>query len=70
MIEKQMGELEKILHGSKEFKFEYSDYGFGVLVLTNYNTGATVRIDLCKLYEEHPEVVEEIIVNEEDEDYE
>ena len=70
MIERQMDELAKILHGSKQYTFEYSDYGFGVLVLTNYNTGATVKIDLGKLFEEHPEVVEETIVNEEDEDYE
>lgn len=70
MKEELMDELSRILNGSKEYKFEYGDYGMSVLKLTNYNTGATVSIDLGKLIEEHPEVMEDIIVveNEEEED--
>lgn len=67
----KMDELCKILVGSKEYKFEYGDYGMTVLKLTNYNTGATVKIDLGKLVEEYPDVVEDLFVNEEEEeDYE
>lgn len=65
-IDDQMNELARILSGSKQFRFEYGDYGFSVLELTNYNTGARVSLDLGKLLEEYPEIVEEIIVNEEE----
>ena len=38
-----------------------------VLKLTNYNTGYNVRIDLGKLVEEYPEVVEDLFVDNEKE---
>lgn len=60
----KLDELIRILNGSKEYKFEYGDYGMSVLKLTNYNTGAVVKLDLGLLVEEHPEIVEEIIVEE------
>lgn len=62
-----LDELIRILNGSKQYEFEYGDYGMSVLKLTNYNTGAIVRIDLGKLVEEYPEIVEELFVNEEEE---
>lgn len=62
MKEELMDELSRILNGSKEFKFEYGDYGMTVLKLTNYNTGKVVKLDLGILLEEYPEVVEDIIV--------
>lgn len=61
-------ELLRILVGSKEYSFEYGDYGMTVLKLKNYNTGYVVKIDLGQLAEEHPEILEEIIVEEDDED--
>ena len=64
MKDELMNELCRILNGSKEFTFEYGDYGMSVLKLINYNTGAVVRLDLGKLMEEYSEVVEDIIVNE------
>ena len=71
MKEELMNELSRILNGSKEFSFKYGDYGFSVLELKNYNTGKTVSIDLGKLIEEYPEVMEDIIVEEnEDEESE
>lgn len=66
-MENKLDELIRILNGSKEYKFEYGNYGMSVLKLTNYRTGATVKLDLGLLVEEHPEIVEEIIV--EDEEY-
>ena len=66
--EEQMNELSRILSGSKRFNFEYGDYGMTVLELTNYYTGASVKIDLGKLMEEHPDIMEEIIVEDSDED--
>lgn len=66
-----MNELCRILNGSKQYTFEYGDYGMTVLELTNYNTGKVVAIDLGKLMEEYPEVMEDIIVtkdNKEDEE--
>lgn len=62
----KLDELIRILNGSKEYKFEYGDYGMSVLKLTNYNTGAVVKLDLGLLVEEHPEIVEEIIVEDEE----
>lgn len=64
-MEKEFDELCRILVGSKEYKFEYGDYGMTVLKLTNYNTGYKVKIDLGKLIEEYPEIVEEIIIKDE-----
>lgn len=66
--EELMNELGRILNGSKEFRFEYGDYGFSVLELTNYNAGKRVSIDLGKLLEEYPEVMEDIIVEESEEE--
>lgn len=68
MKENYLDELCRILAGSKEYKFEYGDYGMTVLKLTNYNTGYVVRLDLGKLVEEYPEIAEELIVNEEGEE--
>lgn len=62
MKEELMDELARILAGSKEYEFEYGDYGMSVLKLTNYNTGKKVLIDLGKLIEEYPEIMEEIII--------
>lgn len=62
MKEKAMEELNSILQGSKRYEFKYGDYGMTVLVLTNYYTGTEVAIDLGMLMEEHPDVMEEIIV--------
>lgn len=70
MKDELMNELCRILNGSKEFTFEYGDYGMSVLKLINYNTGAVVRLDLGKLMEEYSEVVEDIIVTEEDKEEE
>jgi hypothetical protein len=71
MKQELMNELNRILIGSKRFNFEYGDYGMTVLELTNYNTGATVKIDLGKLMEEYPDVMEDIIIEQDDEeDYE
>ena len=67
MKNNKMDELCRILIGSKEYSFEYGDYGMTVLKLKNYNTGYEVKIDLGKLMEEFPEVMEEIIVDKEDE---
>ena len=67
MKDELINELSRILNNSKEYKFEYGDYGMSVLKLTNYNTGATVKIDLGKLMEEYPEVMEEIIIDESEE---
>lgn len=66
MKDELMNELSRILGGSKEYTFEYGDYGMSVLKLTNYNTGAVVRIDLGKLIEEYSEVMEDIIITEEE----
>lgn len=68
--ENYLDELCRILAGSKEYKFEYGDYGMTVLKLTNYNTGYVVRLDLGRLVEEYPEIAEELIVNEESDDEE
>lgn len=68
MKEELMNELSRILGGSKQYTFEYGDYGMSVLELTNYNTGKRVSIDLGKLIEEYPEVMEDIIVTEGDEE--
>lgn len=65
-MEEKLNELCRILNGSKEYKFEYGDYGMSVLKLTNYRTGAVVKLDLGLLVEEHPEIVEEIIVEDEE----
>lgn len=65
-MENKLDELCRILNGSKEYSFEYGDYGMSVLKLTNYNTGATVRIDLGKLVEEHADIVEELFVEDEE----
>jgi hypothetical protein len=70
MKDEQMNELCRILNGSKQYKFEYGDYGMTVLELTNYNTGRTVSIDLGKLMEEYPEVMEDIIVTDEEDEEE
>ena len=67
--EELMNELCRILNGSKQYEFDYGDYGMSVLKLTNYNTGARVNIDLGKLIEEYPEVMEDIIIEEEESDY-
>ena len=70
MKDELMNELCRILNGSKQYTFEYGDYGMSVLELTNYNTGKKVSIDLGKLMEEYPEVMEEIIVDEDEEEEE
>lgn len=70
MKQELMDELSRILNGSKQYEFEYGDYGMSVLKLTNYNTGAKVSIDLGKLMEEYPDVMEDIIINEDDEEEE
>ena len=62
----ELDELCRILIGSKEYKFEYGDYGMSVLKLTNYNTGAKIKLDLGLLVEKYPEVVEEIIIKNEE----
>lgn len=61
-----MKELNEILQGSKEYKFEYGENGLTVLKLTGYRTGKTVKLDLSKITEE---MLEELIV-EEGEEYE
>lgn len=68
MKQELMNELGRILAGSKRFNFEYGDYGMSVLELTNYNTGAMVSIDLGKLFEEYPDVMEDIIIEESEDD--
>ena len=68
MKDELMNELCKILNGSKQYTFEYGDYGMSVLELTNYNNGKKVSIDLGKLMEEYPEVMEDIIIEKGDED--
>lgn len=69
MKEELMNNLASILNGSKQFEFEYGDYGMSVLKLTGYYNGRQVKIDLGKLMEEYPDVVEDIIVvDEEDEE--
>lgn len=65
-----MNELSRILAGSKRYEFDYGDYGMSVLELTNYNTGARVKIDLGKLMEEYPEVMEDIILIDSEEESE
>lgn len=67
MKEEKMNELSRILNGSKQYEFDYGDYGMSVLKLTNYNTGKTVSIDLGILMNEYPEVMEEIILNDDEE---
>ena len=61
-MKKEMEILNDILQGSKRFTFEYGDYGMTKLELTSYYTGTMVAIDLGKLMEEYPEVMEDIIV--------
>jgi hypothetical protein len=61
-MENKLDELCRILAGSKEYKFEYGDYGMTVLKLTNYNTGYVVRLDLGKLVEEYADIAEDLIV--------
>lgn len=61
-----MKELNEILQGSKEYKFEYGENGMTVLKITGYYTGKSIKLDLSKLTEE---MLEELIV-EEGEDYE
>lgn len=61
-MEKEMDALNDILQGSKRYEFKYGDYGMTVLVLTNYYSGTEVAIDLGKLMEEYPEVMEDIII--------
>ena len=61
-MEKEMDALNSILQGSKRYEVKYGDYGMTVLVLTNYYNGTEVAIDLGKLMEEYPEVMEDIIV--------
>ncbi len=67
MKDELMDELSRILNGSKQYTFEYGNYGMTVLELTNYNTGKKVSIDLGKLIEEYPEVMEDIIVEDNEE---
>lgn len=71
MKEEKMNELCRILNGSKRYEFDYGDYGMTVLKLTNYNTGKTVSIDLGILMNEYPEIMEQIILDDEEneEDY-
>ena len=66
----KLDELIRILNGSKEYSFDYGDYGMTVLNLRNYNTGVSVKLDLGKLVEEYPDIVEEIFVDEDNEDEE
>lgn len=68
MKDELMNELNRILVGSKQYTFEYGDYGMTVLQLTNYNTGKQVSIDLGKLMEQYPEVMEDIIVEQNEEE--
>lgn len=67
MKEEKMNELSRILGGSKQYEFDYGEYGMSVLKLTNYNTGKSVSIDLGILMNEYPEVMEEIILDDEEE---
>lgn len=67
MKEEKMNELSRILNGSKQYEFDYGDYGMTVLKLTNYNTGKSVSIDLGILMNEYPEVMEDIILDDDEE---
>ena len=60
--------LASILGGSKEYSFKYGDYGMTVLKLRGYYNGREAKIDLGKLIEEYPDVMEDIIVIDEEEE--
>lgn len=59
--------LNEILRSSKRFEFEEGGNGPTILKLTGYYTGKTIKLDLANLTEE---MLEELIVEEEGEDYE
>lgn len=62
-----MKKFQEILRGSKQFSFEEGENGNTILILTGYYTGETIKLDLANLTEE---MLEEIIVEEGEEDYE
>lgn len=68
MKEELLNNLSSILSGSKQYKFDYGDYGMSVLILTGYYSGKQVSLDLGKLLQDYPEVVEDILVTDEEED--
>ena len=41
----------EIINGSKSFKFEDGEHGSTILVLTNYYSGETIKLDLALLSE-------------------
>lgn len=41
-----------IINGSKQFKFESGDNGRTVLLITSYNTGEELRLDLANITED------------------
>lgn len=54
-------EVMQIIHGSKQYEFQGP-----VLTVTGYYTGKKVKLDLSRLTEE---MLDELILDEEDEDY-
>ena len=54
-------EVMQIIHGSKQYEFHGP-----VLIVTGYYTGKEVKLDLSRLTEE---MLEELTLDEEDEDY-
>lgn len=62
-----MEELNDILYGSKQYKFEDGENGTTVLKITGYYTGKSIKLDLSKLTDK---TLKEIIVeDDDDEDY-
>lgn len=65
---KNYDETMSIINGSKQFKFEYSD-DCGcptVLVVTDYYTGESVKLDLSRLT---PEMLEALQVDNSEDEY-
>ena len=62
-MEEQKELLRKILHGSKQFRFNGS-----VLELTHYYTGEKINLDLEVLLD-NEEILEQMIVEDEEEEF-
>ena len=67
---KHLNEVMRILGGSKRFDFEYNENGHScILVVSSYESGEEVRLDLSKLDNEMLEALQvEDKDNEETED--
>lgn len=64
---KSLNEALHIIHASKRYEFVDGENGATVLVITDYNTGEELRLDLSRMDEE---TLDTLQVDEEPEEYE